>query len=94
MVEQTPQITFSLFVLSLSASAEIHLGRLPMPGTDKPAVPNLREAAHLIGVLAMLQEKTAGNLDESEEQLLDAALYDLRMQYVALTTGEKRAVEP
>jgi hypothetical protein len=90
----TPQITFSLFVLSLSASAEIHLGRLPVPGTDTPAEPNPREAAHLIEVLAMLQEKTAGNLDESEEQLLEAVLYDLRMQYVALTTGEKRVVEP
>jgi hypothetical protein len=94
MADQTPQITFSLFVLSLSASAEIHLGRLPAPGTDKHAVPNLREAAHLIEVLSMLQEKTAGNLDESEEQLLEAVLYDLRLEYVALTTGGKRVGEP
>ncbi len=89
----TPQITFSLFVLSLSASAEIHLGKLAAPGSDKPAAPNPREAAHLIEVLAMLKEKTAGNLDESEEQLLEAVLYDLRMQYVELT-GPKKAVEP
>jgi hypothetical protein len=94
MGDQTPRITFSLFVLSLSASAEIHLGRLPIPGADKPSTPNPREAVHLIEVLAMLKEKTAGNLDESEEQLLEAVLYDLRMQYAALTTGEKRAVEP
>jgi hypothetical protein len=90
----TPQITFSLFVLSLSASAEIHLGRLPRPGTDKPAPPNLREAAHLIEVIAMLREKTAGNLEESEEHLVDAVLHDLRMQYAQLTPGEKRVVEP
>jgi hypothetical protein len=90
----TPQITFSLFVLSLSASAEIHLGRLPVPGTSKPAEPNLREASHLIEVIAMLKDKTAGNLDESEEQLLDAVLYDLRMQYVQLTSTEKKVVEP
>jgi hypothetical protein len=94
MSDQTPQITFSLFVLSLSASAEIHLGRLPTPGSDKPGEPNAREAAHLIEVLAMLKDKTAGNLDESEEQLLEAVLYDLRLQYVALTAGEKRAGEP
>jgi hypothetical protein len=94
MADQTPHITFSLFVLSLSASAEIHLGRLPVPGTDTPAEPNPREAAHLIEVLAMLKEKTEGNLDESEEQLLEAVLFDLRMEYVALTTGEKRAVKP
>jgi hypothetical protein len=90
----TPHITFSLFVLSLSASAEIHLGLLPLPGTDTPATPNPREAAHLIEVLGMLKEKTAGNLDESEEQLIDAVLYDLRMQYVQLTSGERRVVEP
>lgn len=89
-----PEITFSLFVLSLSASAEIHLGQLPAPGSDKPAPPNLREAAHLIEVLGMLKEKTAGNLDESEEQLIEAVLYDLRMRYVEAAGAEKRAVEP
>ena len=47
-MSDTPQITFSLFVLSLSASAEIHLGQLPPPGSDAPAAPNLKEAAHLI----------------------------------------------
>jgi hypothetical protein len=67
---------------------------VPAPGSDKPADPNPREAAHLIEVLAMLKDKTEGNLDESEEQLLEAVLYDLRMQYVALTTGEKRVGEP
>lgn len=90
----TPHITFSLFVLSLSASAEIHMGELAAPGRDTPAAPNLTEAAHLIEVIAMLKEKTAGNLEEAEEGLIDAVLYDLRMRYVeALRTG-KRVVEP
>jgi hypothetical protein len=89
-----PTITFSLFVLSLSATAEIHLGGLPAPGTDKPRPPNLREAAHLIEVLAMLEEKTAGNLDESEEKLLDAVLHDLRMRYAEVSGREKRVGEP
>ena len=90
----TPQITFSLFVLSLSASAEIHLGQLPPPGSDKLTPPNLKEAAHLIEVIAMLKEKTAGNLEESEERLVDAVLYDLRMRYAEAAGGEKRVVEP
>jgi hypothetical protein len=93
-MSDAPQITFSLFVLSLSASVEIHLGQLPPPGSDTPAPPNLKEAAHLIAVIAMLKEKTAGNLEESEEQLVDAVLYDLRMRYVAAARGEKRVVEP
>ncbi len=86
-----PAITFSLFVLSLSASAEIHLGRLPLPGTDQPGPPNLKEAAHLIEVLGLLKEKTAGNLDESEEGLLEAVLYDLRMRYVEVAAAEQQA---
>ena len=90
----TPHITFSLFVLSLSASAEIHMGQLPPPGSDQPAAPNLTEAAHLIEVIAMLEEKTAGNLEESEAGLIDAVLYDLRMRYVEASRTGKRVVEP
>ncbi len=86
-----PAITFSLFVLSLSASAEIHLGQLPLPGSDKPAPVNLTEAAHLIEVIAMLKEKTEGNLDESEERLIEAVLYDLRMRYVEALGASKQA---
>jgi hypothetical protein len=93
-MSDTPQITFSLFVLSLSASAEIHLGQLPPPGSDTLGPPNLKEAAHLIEVIAMLKEKTVGNLEESEEQLVDAVLYDLRMRYVEAAGGEKRVGKP
>jgi len=93
-MSDTPRITFSLFVLSLSASAEIHLGQLPPPGSDAPAAPNLKEAAHLIEVIAMLKEKTVGNLEESEERLVDAVLYDLRRRYVEAAGGGKRGVEP
>ena len=90
----TPEITFSLFVLSLSASAEIHLGQLAIPGTDQPAPVNLNEAAHLIEVIGMLREKTAGNLDESEERLIEAVLFDLRMRYVEAAAAAKQAAQP
>ncbi len=89
-----PAITFSLFVLSLSASAEIHLGQLAIPGTDSPTPVNLNEAAHLIEVIGMLREKTAGNLDESEERLIEAVLFDLRMRYVEAAAAAKQAAQP
>ena len=89
MTEQLT-ITFSLFVLSLAASAEIHLGTLPQPGTDKPGQPNLTEASHLIEVIAMLKEKTEGNLDEQEERLIESVLFDLRMRYVEAAGGKPR----
>jgi hypothetical protein len=96
MAEQPPTITFSLFVLSLAASAEIHLGTMPQPGSDKPGPPSLTEASHLIEVIAMLKEKTAGNLDEQEERLVESVLFDLRMRFVEAAgtkpgTGEKAA---
>lgn len=88
-----PTITFSLFVLSLAATAEIHLGSLPQPGSDKPGPPNPKEASHLIEVIAMLKEKTEGNLDEQEERLIASVLYDLRMRYVEVAgkTGDAPA---
>jgi hypothetical protein len=92
MTDQPP-ITFSLFVLSLAASAEVHLGTMAQPGQEKPGKPNLVEASHLIEVLAMLRDKTRGNLDESEERLLEGVLYDLRLMYVEAAGREKR-VEP
>jgi len=88
-----PPITFSLFVLSLAASAEVHLGTMAAPGSERPEKPNLVEASHLIEVLVMLKEKTSGNLDEREQQLMDGVLYDLRLLYVEAAAREKR-VEP
>ncbi len=88
---ERPTITFNLFVLSLAASAEIHLGSLPRPGTDKPGQPNLTEASHLIEVIAMLKDKTEGNLDEQEERLIESVLSDLRMRYVEAAGGAGHA---
>jgi hypothetical protein len=88
-MSERPTITFNLFILSLAASAEIHLGSLPAPGSDKPGAPNLTEAAHLIEVMAMLKDKTEGNLDEQEERLIESVLFDLRMRYVEVSDAAK-----
>jgi Domain of unknown function (DUF1844) len=42
-------------------------------------------AKQTIELLAVLQEKTEGNLSGEEERLLDQVLYDLRMRYVEVT---------
>ncbi len=77
-----PQINFSTFVFSLSSSVLLHLGEMPEPTTNKKVV-NLSLAKQSIDILAMLDEKTSGNLDEEEENLLKNLLYELRMKYVA-----------
>jgi hypothetical protein len=43
---------------------------------------NLPLARQTIEILAMLEVKTKGNLDEAEANLLKSVLYDLRMKFV------------
>ena len=74
-------VDFSTHVLSLATSALIALGRMPDPD-GKPHPVELETAKHLIDVLAMLEDKTKGNLDEAEGKLLASLLYDLRVAYV------------
>jgi hypothetical protein len=79
--QELPAIDFATFVLSLSHSALVHLGDAPDP-SGGPAKPDVAMAKQTIDLLAVLQEKTEGNLTGEEERLLDQVLYDLRMRYV------------
>jgi hypothetical protein len=78
-----PQLDFNAFVLSLGSSALIHLGEAPDPLSGKTPEADLPLAQQSIDLLALLQEKTRGNLSEEEAQFLDTLLYDLRVRYVA-----------
>ena len=79
-----PEIDFPTFVLSLGTSALYHLGEVPGP-EGKTAEPNLPLAKQTIDILALLRDKTKGNLVQDEAQFLDSLLYDLRMKYVTAT---------
>jgi hypothetical protein len=82
--EALPSIDFSTFVLSLSHSALMHLGEAPNPENGK-VEKSLPLARQTIDLIAMLEEKTKGNLSGDEERLLGQILYDLRMRYVELS---------
>ena len=60
----------------------IHLGVVADPMTGEQNK-DLAIAKQTIDMLAMLQEKTKGNLTNEESQLMESMLYDLRMRYVA-----------
>jgi hypothetical protein len=77
------EINFSAFIVGLSTQALVHLGEIPDPTTNQQNR-DLVGASQLIDILAMLQEKSRGNLTAEEERLLQSILYDLRMRYVAL----------
>jgi hypothetical protein len=49
-----------------------------------PPKPDMDQARHLIDMLQMLEDKTAGNRTPQESGLLDSTLHDLRMAYVAV----------
>ena len=93
-----PQLTFVAFVFSLASSAAVHFGDLPDPVTGEKPAPNLEGAAQMIEILALLEEKTRGNLTAEERQLLEQVLYELRMRFVEATQQpadtEKRIIIP
>ena len=83
------KLDFSNFVLSLNASALIHLGDIPDPESRERLV-NLPAAKHTIEILEIIKNKTVGNLDGEEQKLLDDVLYNLRMKYVKDIGSEKK----
>ena len=93
---ETPEtgLTFSGFILSLATTAAVHFGDIADPNTGERAEPNLAAAGQMIELIAMLQERTKGNLIEPEERLMDDLLYELRLRFVQAQQGEKRIIEP
>ncbi|MCY4441552.1 MAG: DUF1844 domain-containing protein, partial [Deltaproteobacteria bacterium] len=79
--EELPSINFSTFIISLSTQALMHLGEMSNPVTGK-LEKDVAVAKQTIDIIGMLGEKSKGNLDETEEQLVREVLYNLRMRYV------------
>jgi len=79
--EPLPEINFSAFVISLSTQALMHLGEIANPISEKVEV-DVPVAKQMIDIIAMLVDKTQGNLNASENRLMEEILFDLRMKYV------------
>jgi hypothetical protein len=79
---ELPEIDFGTFIMSLASSVLMYLGEIVHPESSQ-ANTDLPLAKQTIDILGMLQDKTRGNLNEEEAQLLENLLYDLRMKYVA-----------
>jgi len=73
---------FKFFITTLSLQASIALGHMENPSTGKTQK-DPAQAKFLIDTLAMLQEKTKGNLTKEETDLLENLLYELRVAYLA-----------
>ncbi|MCC6239425.1 MAG: DUF1844 domain-containing protein [Phycisphaerales bacterium] len=77
---EMPPASFATLVQSILTQVMFYLGELSARGSQ-PAV-NLDMAKHNVDILGVLEAKTKGNLDNDEQKLLDAALYEARMRYV------------
>lgn len=97
-----PPATFEFLVLSLKTQAEVHMGLLHFGSEQDRPAPNFPIARHSIDLLAMVQEKTRGNITMEEQRLVENSLTELRFRFVqAMELEQKRsaaqetpAVEP
>jgi len=89
-----PEATsFTAFITGLAMQAMMALGEMADPKTGLQRE-NLGEARYLIDMLAMLQDKTKGNLTEQEAAAIEEAVYSLRMTYVRKVSGEPKGADP
>ncbi len=79
---------FIEFVMMQAQNAALFLGQIPNPQTGEGEV-NLELAKMFIDQLAMIQEKTRGNLSNEEGTVLRNALSNLQMAFVEVSQNER-----
>ena len=89
-----PEISFNALVVTLATSAAVHFGDTADPSSGQQMPPNLEAAGHMLDLLAVLAEKTRGNLTSDEERFLTQVLYELRTRLVEAKTRDIRIVTP
>ncbi len=79
-----PPPTFAEIINLIVIQAAMALGGFVGPD-GRTHTPDLLAGRHYIDLLALMEEKTKGNLTPEEAKMLEAVLYELRMQFVAIT---------
>ena len=87
-----PPASFTVLLSTLATQAMVGLGMFPDPSTGKPTT-NRPLAKHFIDTIAMLEEKTKGNLATEEETQIRDSLHQLRMVYLS-TDNQQTDEEP
>ena len=80
---------FIEFVMMQAQNAALFLGQIPNPQTGRGEV-NLDLARMFIDQLAMIQEKTRGNLSQEEATVLRNAISNLQMAFVEVSQQEQK----
>ncbi len=85
-----PPATFEVLTTSLKMQAEIQMGLLHFGDEADRPKPDLRLARHSIDMLAMLEEKTRGNLSMEEKRLIENSLTELRFRYIQAIEADRK----
>ena len=85
-----PPADFLFLVESILMQIQVQLGLLYFGDEAERPAPNLNLARHSIDMLAMLQEKTKGNLAMEELRLLENGLTEMRFRYVQIAADLKQ----
>lgn len=84
--EQSLPCSFSTLILSMASSAVLSLGLEKNPHTGK-IEKDMDVARFNIDMLALLKDKTKGNLTKEEQDFLDMVVNDLQMKFVSVAQG-------
>lgn len=88
-MERPPAMNFEQIVHSVYMTALLQLGGATPEG-EQPRI-DLMGARQSVDMLAVLGEKTKGNLTPEETRLLDTALFELRMGFLEITQALARS---
>ena len=88
-LSDVPEVNFVNYITSQALQTMIFLGEMPNPFTEK-IEKNLPQAKFLIDTLIMIREKTKGNLNQQENDFLNASVYELQMKYVEQVQKEAK----
>jgi len=88
-MDHPPVMSFEQIVQSIYMTTMMQLGGATQPG-EQPKV-DLMGARQSIDMLSILAEKTKGNLTPAESQLMDNALFEVRMGFLEVTQALARS---
>jgi hypothetical protein len=88
-MDHPPAMSFEQIVQSIYMSTIMQLGGATPEG-EQPKI-DLMGARQSIDMLAILAEKTKGNLAPTESQLLESALFEVRMGFLEVTQALARS---
>ena len=79
--DSVPKADFLTLVASLAGQATIHMGLVEHP-IKRQVSKDLKQARYAIDMIGVLEEKTRGNLNAEEKQMVESILSDLRLRFI------------